>query len=363
MLSAEIASAKILIVDDQKSNVMLLEKILQSAGYTHILGTTDPRRVALLHAQHRFDLILLDLNMPHLDGFQVMEQLRLIEADSYLSVLVLTARNDMETRVRALQSGARDFVGIPFEQMEVLTRIRNLLEFRLMHNQIRNQNRLLEQKVKERTQELFDTRLEIIRRLGRAAEYRDNETGLHIIRISKFASALARAYGLSDAQCDIMLHASPMHDIGKIGIPDRVLLKPGKLDPEEWEIMKRHTNIGAEILSGHNSELLETARVIALTHHECWDGSGYPNGLKGDQIPLEGRIVAVCDVFDALTSERPYKRAWPVEDAIAYITDNAGRKFDPVLVKRFREVLPEIVGIKEEYADPEDGDVWKKTMH
>jgi putative two-component system response regulator len=348
--------AKILIVDDQSPNVLLLERMLKSEGYREVYCTTDPREVAQLYARHRFDLVLLDLNMPHLNGFEVMEQLSLVERDSYLPVLVLTAQSDMETRLRALEAGAKDFIGKPFERLEVLTRIRNMLEVRLMHNQIRDHNRSLEEKVRKRTLELLDTRLEVIRRLGRAAEYRDNETGLHIIRMSKFSVRLAQAAGLREEECEMILNASPMHDIGKIGIPDRILLKPGRLDEEEWAVMKTHAAIGAEILSGHDSGLMGLARLIALTHHERWDGTGYPGGLKGEDIPLVGRIVALCDVFDALTTERPYKKAWSVASALSYINENSGGHFDPELVERFRTILPQVLEIKERYAEPAGAD-------
>lgn len=346
-------TAKILIVDDQAPNVVLLEKILQADGYEQVTTTTDSRQVAELYAQHHFDLVLLDLNMPYLTGFEVMQQLNELEPDNYVPILVLTAQPDMKTRLRALESGARDFLTKPFDRLEVLSRIRNMLEVRMMHNQIRDQNRILEEKVQERTRELAETRFEIIRRLGRAAEYRDNETGLHIVRMSKYSQLLGRAAGMDEAQSELLLNASPMHDIGKIGIPDSILLKQGKLDPDEWKIMKMHPVIGAEILSGHQSELMSMASQIALAHHEKWDGSGYPGGLRGEEIPLEARVVAVCDVFDALTTARPYKKAWPVEEAIAYIDDNSGKHFDPELVKLCPDLLPEILAIRARYAEPD----------
>ncbi len=347
-------AAKILIVDDQAPNVILLAKMLAAEGYQNVVSVTDSRQVADLYLQHRFDLVLLDLNMPYLTGFDVMQQLRELEPDgSYIPILVLTAQPDMQTRLRALESGARDFLSKPFDRLEVLTRIRNMLEVRMMHNQIRDQNRVLEEKVQERTRELADTRFEIIRRLGRAAEYRDNETGLHIIRMSKYSQLLGRAAGMDKAQCELLLNASPMHDIGKIGIPDHILLKPGKLDADEWAVMKTHPEIGAKILSGHASELMEMACEIALTHHEKWDGSGYPKGLRGEDIPLSGRVVALCDVFDALTTARPYKLAWPVEKAIAYIHENSGKHFDPALTQLCPDVLPAILEVRAQYAEPD----------
>ena len=347
-------NARFLIVDDQEQNIVLLEKMLKLEGYSGIVSTTNPRQVAQLYVQQPFDIILLDIGMPDFDGFQVMQQLQLLKQDSYLPILVLTAQNDPDLRLRALNSGAKDFITKPFDRVEVMMRIRNMLEVRLMHNQIRDQNTILEERVRERTQELLDTRLEIIRHLGRAAEYRDNETGLHILRMSQFCACLGQAVGMDEAQVEMLLNASPMHDIGKIGIPDRILLKPGKLDAEEWEIMKTHAAIGAEILSGGQSELMEMARMIAATHHEKWDGSGYPNALKGEEIPLEGRIVALCDVFDALTTARPYKKAWTVEAALDYMADNSGQHFDPLLVAKFREVLPGILSIKAHYEEPDE---------
>lgn len=344
-------AAKVLIVDDQPANVKLLEKILEAAGYQHVMTTTDSREVEPLYREHRFDLILLDIRMPHLDGFEVLQRLQEVEHDSYIPVLVLTAQNDAETKLKALKAGAKDFVTKPFDRNEVLLRIANMLEVRLLHNQVTDQNRLLDQKVRERTRELKETRMEIIRRLGRAAEFRDNETGLHIIRMSKFSQTMALEVGMDEDMAELLLNASPMHDIGKIGIPDRILLKPGKLDAEEWEIMKSHSTIGAEILSGHDSELMLMAREIALNHHEKWDGSGYPHGLKGEDIPLVGRIVAISDVFDALTSERPYKKAWPVEEAVAEINRGAGHHFDPALVEAFNKVLPQVLEVREKYQE------------
>lgn len=343
--------ANILLVDDEPANLRVLEAILRGEGYARVTSLSDPRAVEPLYRAQRFDIVLLDINMPYLDGFTVMERLKAANAEDHLPVLVLTAQADTATRLRALRSGARDFVTKPFLREEVLTRIRNQIETRLLHNRLRDQNRALEERVHERTRELHDSRLDIIRRLGRAAEYRDNETGLHIIRMSKVSELLARACGMNDDEADMVLNASPMHDIGKIGVPDRILLKPGKLDPEEWEVMKTHATIGSEILSGHGSNLIEAARAIALTHHEKWDGSGYPAGLRGEDIPLVGRIVAVSDVFDALTSERPYKRAWSVDESTAFLRTQSGRHLDPWLIELFMDILPDVLAIRRHYAD------------
>lgn len=347
----EFLKSKILIVDDQPSNVMLLEQILAQEGYTNVISTQQPKDVQNIYLKEKPDLVLLDLNMPELDGFGVMNQLQEVETDSYIPVLVLTAVDHPAVRQRALTAGARDFLSKPFDVSEVICRIRNLLEVRILHNRHRNLNQILEAQVKERTQELEDTRKEVIYRLGRAGEYRDNETGNHVIRMSQFSYLLAQKMGFPESQCELILNASPMHDIGKIGIPDKILLKPGKLDHDEWEIMKTHVIKGVEILTGNNSELIKTARNIALHHHEKWDGSGYPGGLKGEDISIEGRVVAVADVFDALTSERPYKKAWEMDDAVQFIQEQKGKHFQPELVEAFMEIIPEAVKIRSQFAD------------
>ncbi len=344
--------SRILVVDDNPSNVLLLEALLQQEDYHNVSSTTDPTQVKPLHQENEYDLILLDIQMPRLNGFQVMEQLKeLHDADDYLPVLVLTAQTDMETRLRSLDLGARDFVTKPFQHAEVLQRIHNSLEIRYLYKQQKDYSHLLEEKVNEATAELRKSQLDIIRCLGRAGEYRDNETGEHVIRMSKSCQALALAAGFSARRAELILYASPMHDVGKIGIPDNILLKPGKLTPEEWETMQSHAKLGADILADNESEMVQLARTIALSHHEKWDGSGYPNGLQGEDIPIEGRIAAICDVFDALTSWRPYKNAWSIDEAIEYIKDNAGSHFDPKLVPIFLEILPQVLSIREQHQD------------
>ena len=354
----KIANANILIVDDKADNVRLLEMMLSFSGYNNVQSTTDSRKVLGLAKKTDFDLILLDIRMPHLDGFDVMAQLSDLNDGGYIPVLVLTAQNDMDTRLKALQLGARDFVIKPFDKSEVLNRISNMLEVRLLYNERKQQNEILEEKVRNRTlelerrnMELDRTRLEVVRRLGRAGEYRDNETGMHVVRMSKSSQVLAQAAGLSEEQCELILNASPMHDVGKIGIPDGILLKPGRFEPDEWEVMKTHVQIGADIIGNDASPLMKMARIIALNHHEKWNGTGYPNKIKGENIPIEGRICAICDVFDALTSERPYKKAWSVEDAVELINKESGVQFDPKLVVLFNECLPAILNIRAKYAD------------
>ena len=350
---AETLTATILAVDDEPANVKLLERTLRTFGHHNLLATTDPRLVLDLFRQHDVDLIILDLNMPHMDGFEVMRQLRTLGRDDIPPILILTAQHDQEHRVRALREGAHDYVTKPFSVDELMARVRNLLQVQLYQKSMRDRNQWLEERVRERTRALYDTRLQIVRRLGRAAEFRDNETGLHIVRMSKISALLGEAAGLDSGQCELLLNASPMHDIGKIGIPDHILLKPGRFEPHEWEIMKTHTTIGAEILSGDDSELLSVAREIALSHHEKWDGSGYPHGLAGEAIPLVGRIVALADVFDALTSERPYKKAWSTEAALQYLNDQRGKHFDPRMVELFEDRLAAVLAINRQYAEPD----------
>jgi putative two-component system response regulator len=342
-------NAGILVVDDEAANVKLLRLTLQAAGYTNILSTQDPRVVTALILNNPVDLILLDLKMPHLDGFEVMERLQQLGID-LPPVLVLTAYQARQMRMRALKSGARDFLTKPFDLEELEARVRNLLELRLYHRSLQDQNTLLEERVRERTRKLTETRLEIVRRLARAAEFRDLATGQHIERMSRICSLLGRTAGMSEAESDLLLYASPMHDIGKIGIPDHILKKKGVLTPEEREVMQHHTSIGAAILENSDSEIIEMARVIVLTHHERWDGTGYPQGLKGDQIPLVGRISALADVFDALTSARPYKKPWSSEEAMAWIQAKSGVHFDLELVGHLSARLPDVLAIRDRFS-------------
>ncbi|MBF0428196.1 MAG: response regulator [Magnetococcales bacterium] len=343
-LDVERTQARILIVDDQKLNLIVLKSLLRQHGYSNVVTLDDPRQVEPLWKQQRFDLMLLDLEMPHMSGIMVMQALGRIEIDAYLPILVITANTEETTRLEALAHGAQDFLNKPFNPSEVLSRIRNMLTVRLLYKR-------MEEKINERTRQLHETRLEVIRCLGRAAEYRDNETGQHVIRMGQFSAHLARQMGLPETHCDLILNATPMHDVGKIGIPDRILLKPGRLDPEEFEVIKTHTLIGGNILSGYHEEPLITAHLIALTHHEKWNGTGYPKGLKGEEIPIESRICAVADVFDALTSVRPYKPAWSIEDTIALISRESGSHFDPQVVEALLNGMDVMLSIKKTICD------------
>lgn len=335
-------TARLLVVDDQEANVRVLEGVLRRGGYANVRSILDSREVLPVYEEFGPDLVLLDLHMPHLDGFQVMEMLReQVPPSSYLPILVLTADITPEAKQRALSSGARDFLTKPFDAVEVLLRVHNLLETRRLHLRLQNANLILEEKVLDRTRELVESRVEILERLSMAAEYRDDDTGRHTKRVGSNAGLLARAIGLPEAQVELIRRAAPLHDVGKIGVPDLILLKPGKLTSEEWETMKRHTTIGAGILSGSRSALLRTAEEIALTHHERWEGGGYPAGISGPVIPLSGRIVTLVDVFDALTHDRPYKQAWPVEEAAAEIEKQSGSQFDSEVAGAFLGLVRE----------------------
>jgi putative nucleotidyltransferase with HDIG domain len=339
MLDTTLTAARILIVDDNASNGLLLEGILQEEDYTAYRSITDSREVLQVFLEHQPDLVLLDLQMPYLDGFEVMKQLRPhIPPEAFLPILVLTADITSEAKRQALAGGAMDFLTKPFDATEVILRIRNLLQTRALHLQLQNQNQLLEQKVRQRTAELEETQNEILERLALAAEYRDDDTGLHTKRVGRMSAQIAQALRLSNAEVELIRRAAPLHDVGKIGIPDSILLKPGKLTPEEFEFMKTHTTLGAKMLSGGRFPLLQTAEEIALTHHERWDGTGHLR-LQGETIPIAGRIVAVADVFDALTNERPYKKAWPRAEAIEEVQCQSGRQFDPSVVEAFLKVV------------------------
>ncbi len=350
MISIEqIFNARILILDDQKLHAFFLKEVLQQQGYKNILCLMDSLKAIPTCKEFKPDLIVLDMLMPHLDGFQVMEQLHNFRLEHYLPILAVSADKSTDIRLRALQSGATDFLDKPFENVEIIIKIRNMIELRILHNQIAIQNKLLEFKVNERTKELRYTQYDIIRRLAQAAEFRDGDTGIHIIRMSQYAKKLGEALGLNEEECDLLHHASPLHDVGKIGIPDSILLKPGKLTADEFEIMKTHTTIGAKILAGSDSPVMKLAEVIALTHHERWDGKGYPYGIKADEIPFTGQICSVCDVFDALTSARPYKKAWSILEAVDEIKRMRNDNFNPKIVDTFLDILPKIENIQMKY--------------
>ena len=337
--AADILNARILVVDDLEANVRLLERMLRGAGYASVASTMDPYEVCELHRKNRYDLILLDLQMPGMDGFQVMEGLKEIEPDGYLPVLVITAQPDH--KLRSFRVGAKDFISKPFELAEVLARVRNMLEVRLLHKKLHHYNDVLEQRVRERTADLQESYLETIFTMTRAAERKDEDTGAHVQRISYYSRELARALGLNEEFVDIVFFASPMHDIGKIGIPDHILLKPCGFTPDELEVMKGHALMGANILGNSKSPYLKMAAEIALNHHESWDGGGYPNGKQGDAISPAARIMKICDIYDALRSKRPYKPALDHLKTMDIIMHGDGRTdpkhFDPIILRIFKQ--------------------------
>jgi putative two-component system response regulator len=332
----------ILIVDDTPENIDVLNGILNE---DYDVKVAINGMMALKIAQKlKPDLILLDIMMPGIDGYEVCKVLKSNMETQKIPVIFVTAKDQVVDEAHGFEVGAVDYITKPVSPPIVLARVKT-------HLALYDQKRTLETLVRERTKELDETRLEIIRRLGKAAEYRDNETGMHVIRMSKYSQLIALDIGLDETQAELILNASPMHDIGKIGIPDNILLKPGKLTDEEFDIMKKHCEYGVKIMGEHSSEILKLASEVAISHHEKWNGRGYPNNLKGNDITLVGRIAAVADVFDALTSERPYKKAWTVEDAAALIKKESGEQFEPRIVKAFFNVLPEILKIKEQYSD------------
>lgn len=332
--------AKVLIVDDQEYNVSLLERILGKSGFVNVFSTTDPHHIQQLLTEVNPDIILLDLHMPGMDGIQALKLIReQMGEDSYLPVLMLTADNTPKAKQEGLQAGVNDYLTKPYDRTEVVLRINNLLKTRELHKQLQLNNVLLEQRVQQRTEQLQRAKLEILQLFGRAAEFRDDMTGMHTQRVGRLSRLIATRLGLPERQAELIEMAAPLHDIGKIGIPDHILLKPGRFDADEFEHMKLHTTIGANILEGSSFDVLRIAEVITRSHHEKWDGTGYPQGLKGEDIPVEARIVSLADFYDALTHERPYKKAWLSQEAIAEVERQKGIHFDPMIVEAFVGVI------------------------
>jgi putative two-component system response regulator len=333
MIADDAASARLLLVDDEEVNVRLLTRILEGAGYTAVRSTVDPRRVEQMIDEIDPDLLLLDLRMPHIDGFGILKRIApRLNGGGNLPVLMLTGDATPEVKRRALSLGAKDFVAKPFDAGEVLLRIRNLLETRFLHQALERQNNALETRVKARTHELDESQLDIVERLARAGEIRDDATGRHTYRVANLSALIAEALGSGTRFVELIRRAAPLHDVGKIGIPDSILLKAGKLTVRETRIVQSHAVIGARILSGGKSELVKMAERIALSHHERWNGRGYPNRLAGEAIPFEARIVGLADFIDALTHARPYRAAWPPEAVLAEVRGESGKHFDPAVV-------------------------------
>jgi len=337
---------KILIVDDNPTNIMLLKRLIENLGDGHNpVCFTDSVQAIAWCRDGKPDLLLVDYMMPELDGVEFIRQFRLLPDCKDIPAIMITADINKDIRYQALEIGANDFLNKPIDKVEFLARIRSMLSLRKNQIQLGNRAQWLAGEVRKATAALHQQEQEALVILSKAAEYRDPETGEHIIRMSHYSKLIARQLGLDKAEQELILEASPMHDVGKVGTPDKILLKPGKLDFDEFEIMKQHATYGYEILRQGSSHLLQVAAEIAISHHEKFNGKGYPNGLKGEDIPLRGRIVAVADVFDALTSERPYKKAWPVEKALNLIREESGEHFDPECVEAFLAVLDDVLDI------------------
>lgn len=335
---------KILLVDDEPQNLQLLRQLLKD-DYDLVFAKSGEEALSAAVSQHP-KLILLDVMMPDMDGHEVCRRLKQDMRCSDIPVIFVTAMSEESDEAKGFQIGAVDYITKPVRPSVVRMRVKS-------HLALSDQQHACQEQLKLQHRELINTRLNSLQMLGMAAEYKDNETGLHVLRMSHYSHLLAKAYGWNEEACILMLHAAPMHDVGKIGTPDYILGKPGKLDADEWEIMKQHPKIGAHIIGEYakDSELFEMARVIALTHHEKWNGKGYPNSLAGEDIPIVGRIVAIADVFDALTTRRPYKEAWPIEKAVNLLKDEAGQHFDPALVDLFLEIMPNVLNIRERWIE------------
>ncbi|MBF0632630.1 MAG: response regulator [Magnetococcales bacterium] len=319
-------NSKILVIDDDNIQHFLVENHLNEI-YT-VICTNNGRDGLTIARSEKIDLILLDIGMPEMNGLEVCRELKRTGETSEIPVIFLTVKDDIDSQVKGLKQGAVDYITKPFSPEILRARVKT-------HLTLSSQRKRLKSLADERLEELLETQREIINRLGQAAEFRDEETGDHIQRMSQYSFLLARAYGMNQEEAILLKHAASMHDLGKIGIPDHILLKPARLTEAEFNIMKRHTKIGEKIIGNKDIKLLEFARIIAKTHHEKWNGTGYPRGLSGNQIPIEGRIVSIADVFDALTSERPYKKAWTKQEALDEIKKNRGIQFDPDLVDLF----------------------------
>jgi putative two-component system response regulator len=332
----------VLVVDDMPDNISILSSIL-SDDYK-VKAATRGKAAVKIALKTQPDLILLDIMMPEMDGYEICRTLKCDPRTRNIPVIFITALGEVEDEKTGFEYGAVDYITKPVSPSIVKARVRT-------HLDLYDQSRVLGRMVAQRTKELDRSRLELIRRLSRASEFRDNETGRHVIRMSHYSRIIAEALGLNEEETNIIFNATPMHDVGKIGIPDTILLKPGKLTDEENRIMQKHAEFGANIIGIHDDSLLKTAWIVALTHHEKWDGTGYPRGLAGEDIPLEGRITAIADVFDALTSERSYKKSWTLEEALEYVVKEKGRHFDPDLADLFVSQTGKIEAVLRDYSD------------
>jgi two-component system response regulator RpfG len=344
----------VMVVDDQSTGRAILEQVVRSLDERVMVeGFARPVDAVVWATRHIADLVLVDYMMPEMDGIEFVKRLRALPGYEHVPIVMVTVHDDRKVRYAALDAGITDFLTKPVDARECLARCRNLLTLRRQQLALEDRRRLLEHMVDDATREVREREKETLLRLARAGEYRDEETGYHLIRMSRYSRLIANAIGLERDEAETVELAAPLHDIGKIGIPDQILLKPGKLDEGEWQVMKRHPVIGHEILKGSASKYVRMGALIALGHHEKYDGSGYPNGLEGDHIPLCARLVAVADVYDALTSKRPYKSAWPSERAFEHLAAQAGRHFDPRLLEAFLGVKQQVIEVQQEWREPE----------
>jgi two-component system response regulator RpfG len=342
-----------MVVDDQSTGRAILEQVVRGLDERVVVeGFARPVDAVVWATRHISDLVLVDYMMPEMDGIEFVKRLRALPGYEHVPIVMITVHDDRKVRYAALDAGITDFLTKPIDARECLARCRNLLTLRRQHVILEDRRRLLEHMVEDATREVREREKETLLRLARAGEFRDEETGYHLIRMSRYSRLIANAIGLDQDEAETVELAAPLHDIGKIGIPDHILLKADKLDGAEWEVMRRHPLIGHEILKGSASKYVRMGALIALGHHEKYDGSGYPNGLVGDHIPLCARIVAVADVYDALTSVRPYKNAWPSEQAFEYVTSQAGRHFDPRMVEAFSGMKKQVLQVQHEWRDP-----------
>jgi putative two-component system response regulator len=364
-------SACVMIIDDERLNIEVVKAYLKEEGFANFLSTTDSTCAVEMLLQHRPDIVLLDINMPEVSGLEILAEMRRDPILKLIPALVLTAANDPKIKLQALRLGASDFLAKPVDPSEMTLRVENVLAVKAYQDHLAEYSERLEEQVRNRTEELERSRQEAIHCLARAGEYRDDDTGHHVTRVGRYSALIAAELGCSRAEVELIEQAAQLHDVGKIGIPDAILHKPGKLDPHEYEIIQRHcgigrriidplsyeeserlkshTSIGFQIMGATNSPVLRLAAVIAGSHHEKWDGTGYPKGLRGEQIPIEGRIVAVADVFDALSSARPYKDAFPIDQCMEILMEGRGKHFDPNILDAFMRRKEEVVQIRQEY--------------
>jgi putative two-component system response regulator len=369
----EYKSAKVMIVDDEAFNIKVVQAHLSLVGYSHYITSTDPRPVMAMIAAELPDVVLLDIMMPEVSGLDILRMVRAEEDLKHIPIIILTAADNETIKMEALELGATDFLNKPVNLAELVVRVRNALIVKAHHDHLNDYARELAHQVRQRTSELAISRLELIHCLARTAEFRDNETGKHVARVGRYAEIIARQLGLDEKTVELIAHAAPLHDMGKVGVPDSILLKPGKLTPEEYEIMqqhsihgkqafepmseaewqlfKSHTFLGEMIMDVESSPLITMASRIALTHHEKWDGTGYPLGLAGEDIPIAGRITAVADVFDALSSRRPYKAALPLTRCFEIMEEGRATHFDPKVLDAFLACREAVVAVRMDLAD------------